>query len=559
MFFRWWDRFRRKPCLDAMVKAKLAEATQLFTEKQYDAALAQLLQLLETDPRNVAAMQLQGAALAMKGDFSQAIASFNAALLRAPQDAGLRFDFGNALCVARDFDAAEIEYRQALALAPDSIPVRKALGRLLHDLRRSGEAVAVLLRAKELDPADDELLRLLGKAVFRSYDFWLLRDLLLPLYEQKQLGAEELYILGTSFVMLGDFSSAGEVLDTALNIAPDDPAINLMMAFRYLYAGNWQEGFSLYEWRLKSMRSNPEVPAMKEWLGFVDTALSGIPEWQSGSVTDKKLLVWMEQGLGDAIMMLRTLPVLLEEFGCRSVAFFCPSPLMGFSENFPDIRFVLADPSWRASSAEFDAHCSIMSLPRLMNLSCSVIPGKVPYLFPSNALLEKWKVRTSVLSGLRVGLVWAGSASLSLDALRSLALGQLAPVLSVPGVGFVSLQKDSAARAELSESRFFVTDWMDEVNDLMETSAIIMNLDLVISVDTAVAHLAGALGKKVWLLNRFESEWRWMRDREDSVWYPSMKLFNQTAPRCWDDVIIRVAAELKLLANLRQEQSVSIC
>lgn len=559
MLFRWLDGLRKKAPLAEAATAVLAEASRVFAEKQYDDALACVARVLAVDSGNVAALQLQGAALTMKGDFAKAASSFAAALRLAPRDAGLRFDYGNALRVAGDADAAEIEYRRALALAPDSIPAHKALGSLLHDLRRSSEAVVVLQCARKLDPADADLLRLLGKAAFRSYDFVLLRDLLLPLYEENQLGLEELYILGTSFVKLGDYSSAGEVLEKALSIAPDDPAINLMMAFRYLYVGDWQEGFRRYEWRLKSMRDRPEVPAMKEWLGFIDAALAGVPEWQEGSVAGKRLLVWMEQGLGDAIMMLRVLPALLETCACHSVAFLCPQPLIGMAESFPEVRFVLAEPSWRSSAAEFDAHCSIMSLPRLMNITCNAIPGKVPYLFPSNALLEKWRGRAAMLSGLKVGLVWAGSPTLSLDALRSLALGQLAPVLDVVGVDFVSLQKDQAARAELSDSDFRIFDWMDDSLDMLETAAIIMNLDLVISVDTAVAHLAGALGKKVWLLNRFESEWRWMRDREDSVWYPSMKIFSQTRPRCWDDVVLCVAAELKQLENLRREQAVTSC
>jgi hypothetical protein len=197
---------------------------------------------------------------------------------------------------------------------------------------------------------------------------------------------------------------------------------------------------------------------------------------------------------------------------------------------------------------KFDLHCPIMSLPHAFDSRQDSIPAQVPYLSVPGRLRDHWQERLSGISGMKVGLAWAGSAALRDDAKRSIHARRFAPLLAIERLRLVSLQKGEAA-LQLEDWPGDVEDWMDGCEDLMDTAALIANLDLVISVDTAVAHLAGALGKPVWLLNRFESEWRWGLAREDSPWYPTMRIFRQTERDAWDDVVERVSAELAKLAG----------
>jgi hypothetical protein len=191
----------------------------------------------------------------------------------------------------------------------------------------------------------------------------------------------------------------------------------------------------------------------------------------------------------------------------------------------------------------FDVHCPILSLPRVFGTTLQTIPGQVPYLEPDAELIRQWCHRLKAVEpGMKVGLVWAGRPAHRRDRHRSIAPANLALLTQVPGTRFFSLQKGDAPQPPLD---FPLTDWTTELGDLANTAGLMANLDLVISVDTAVAHLAGALAKPVWLLLPFAPDWRWMWDRPNSPWYPTMRLFRQTVPGDWDDVIERVAVALR--------------
>jgi hypothetical protein len=213
----------------------------------------------------------------------------------------------------------------------------------------------------------------------------------------------------------------------------------------------------------------------------------------------------------------------------------------------------------------FDVHCPIMSLPLAFRTEMPTIPAATPYLAARPERTALWAERLAQREGLKVGLVWAGAGhtyprhAVVMDRKRSMHLSQFAPLATAPGVVFVSLQKDDAAgQALLPPVGLEILDWTSELEDFADTADLIAALDLVISVDTAVAHLAGALGKPVWLLNRFDSCWRWLQDREDSPWYPAHRIFRQPKHGDWESVIARVAAELanwKSSAPVRRRES----
>ena len=224
----------------------------------------------------------------------------------------------------------------------------------------------------------------------------------------------------------------------------------------------------------------------------------------------------------------------------------CESELSRVAAGIAGVDQVIA---WDAVEAlrDYDLHCPTMSLPACFRTTLATVPAGEPYVAVPRTLLDEWKGRLANIAGQRVGLAWAGNETLRDDAKRSISLSTFEPILNVPGVQFISLQKGDRAR-QAHEWRHVMIDRMDECRDFMDTAALIGNLDLVITVDTAVAHLAGAMGKPVWLLNRAGSEWRWGLVGERSGWYPTMRILRQEHPLDWTPMMKLVAKELKAFA-----------
>ena len=221
-------------------------------------------------------------------------------------------------------------------------------------------------------------------------------------------------------------------------------------------------------------------------------------------------------------------------------------PLVRAVKDLPGIEQIVArgDPL-----PPFDSHCPLLSLPYRLGSTLETLPSR-PYLAAEPGRVAAWRRRLAPLPGRRVGLVWAGNPTMAADRRRSIALDRLGALLRVPGTTFVSLQKGPARRQiDQLPASLRVQDWSEELHDFADTAALIAALDLVISVDTGVVHLAGALGKPVWLLNRFDRCWRWMLDREDSPWYPSLRQFRQARPNDWDGAIAEICLALERLGD----------
>jgi hypothetical protein len=214
---------------------------------------------------------------------------------------------------------------------------------------------------------------------------------------------------------------------------------------------------------------------------------------------------------------------------------------------------------------KFDLHCPLLSLPLAFGTTLATIPAAVPYLQADREQVMVWRRRLKVLPGLRVGIAWAGGLRpfdpllRAIDLRRSITLGHFAPLTAIPGINLVSLQKgDPASQARTPPSGMELLDVTDELDDFADTASLVAALDLVITVDTAVAHLAGALGRPVWILNRFDACWRWLPGREDSPWYPTARLFRQPTPGDWDGVIANVCSALRELVPPAGTQRVSL-
>jgi hypothetical protein len=289
------------------------------------------------------------------------------------------------------------------------------------------------------------------------------------------------------------------------------------------------------------------------WRGILPPHGIDRPQWRGEPAAGRRILLHPEQGLGDTLQFVRYAPLLAARG--LSVVLEVQRPLLRLMQGMPGVEAVIAAGEKRP---EVDLHCPLMSLPFACATDLESIPAATPYLSPPANLEKTWRARVpeqpGSAPGLLVGLVWAGNPRPEdvrthyTDKRRSTGLAALAPLAEVAGMRWFSLQKDGATDPAAARA-FDFTDLMPQVADFADTAALVSQLDLVIAVDTSVAHLAGALGKPVWVLSRFDGCWRWLHGRDDTPWYPSMRLYRQEQPGDWAPVVARVAVDLARLAR----------
>ncbi|SMH45340.1 tetratricopeptide repeat protein [Azospirillum agricola] len=459
-----------------------------------DAAEPLYRRILGTDPAQPDALHLLGVLHAQRGSPVQAVTLIGRSARVRPAAAQPWAHLGAALRAAGRPDDAEAALRRALALQPASADALEALGALLHD--RAGYAPARL---------------------------WLARALAV-----RPGHAETLLNLGTVLRDLRRFAEAETCFDAVLARQPSHGAAHLARAVGRLVRGDLRAGWEGFEHR---------------WRRFTT------PPWAGEPLNGATILLHMEQGFGDAIQFARYAP-LVARAGGRVVVETHEALHRLFASLGPSVEL------WPRGSEPppHDRHCPLMSLPRAFGTDLERIPASVPYLAPEPADVVRWQGRLD--SGregeFRVGLVWAGNPRHRNDRNRSLPVEALRPLLAVPGVRFLSLQTGDARAALARLPGDGVEDPIDGVRDFADTAALLANLDLLIAVDTSAAHLAGAMGLPVWLLLPFVPDWRWLLDRSDSPWYPSLRLFRQPRPGDWATVLGTVAAVLKAQAAAAQ-------
>jgi hypothetical protein len=311
-----------------------------------------------------------------------------------------------------------------------------------------------------------------------------------------------------------------------LSADPNDASSRLHLAFLLLLRGRFEEGWIEYEARWASEEAESQRRPLPH------------PRWQGEEIGDEILFIHAEQGLGDTLQFCRYLPEIART---RRVILEVPEQLFRLFQGFGGVEQVVCAGT---VPPEFDRHSPLLSLPYIAQTNLDTIPADIPYLSADTEATAIWRGRLAALPGLKVGLVWAGGTKMQRDYERSIPLERFARLAGLEGVSFVSLQKGDAAAAT-PPAGLELHGWTDELTDFADTAALVEALDLVISVDTATLHLAGALGKPVWLLNRFIPDWRWLLNREDSPWYPTLRQFRQTKPGDWDDVMMRVRAALE--------------
>jgi tetratricopeptide (TPR) repeat protein len=437
--------------------------------------------------------------------FSDSIQAFLQALQFHPENPALWCNLGECYFEAGHIQEAEECLSNALTLNPKSVPALCNLGNVHRHESRFEQAVAAYQQALLYDPLCNEAL---GNA-------------------------------GCALLTLGRFQEAENAFRRVLALCPEHPSAQWNLAVTLLSKGDFEHAWPAYEsrWQMAHMAPDLRHCPQPTWLG--DSPIAG-----------KSLLIHAEQGYGDTLQFVRYVAA-LAELGAQ-VHLEVQTPLQPLVENFPGTASVL---SRGEPPPPFDFHIPLLSLPlALSNLRSTPVqrpltPASPPYISPDRAILDRWHARIQPYTGRRIGLAWAGNPRFQNDHHRSLSLTALLPLLSVENHHFFQLQKDvREADLPLISTLPNLINLSDEFSDFAQTSGLIAQLDLVIACDTAVAHLAGAMGKPTWILLPFNSDWRWKREGESTEWYPSATLFRQDTPGNWDSVIERVRKTLNSAA-----------
>jgi Tfp pilus assembly protein PilF/ADP-heptose:LPS heptosyltransferase len=464
-------------------------------------------------------------------------------LKRQPKNADILNLFGLIHCQRKEYDSAMQYIEKSLTVNPSNAFAQNNLGFCLSRLGRGDDALGFFEKALELNPYIYEAWENKGE-IF--YNRGLIDEAMNYFQKALQLNHNEANAwnnVGTCLLDMGKARESIQYFQKAIQIKHHFPDAHFNLGVAMLLLGDFKNGWFEYMWR---------------W-GFDEYHIPNWhqPIWDGSEFTGKKLFIHAEQGLGDMIQFVRYIPLVANRGG--KIILQCHKELLPLIKNIEGVGQTIAR---EESLPVFDIHCPLLCLPMIFNTNLNNIPAQTPYIKADSILVKKWGERIKKdKSPIKVGLAWAGNTVHKKDRYRSIALEEFDPLGGIRGVTFYSLQKGTGSeQATNPPSGMKLIDYMDEVIDFSDTAALIENLDLVISVDTSVAHLAGAMGKPVWTLIQYSPDWRWMLDREDSPWYPTMRLLRQSAIGDWNSVINKVSQELRELCErkepiLIQEQS----
>ncbi|MBF0397954.1 MAG: glycosyltransferase family protein [Desulfobacterales bacterium] len=447
-------------------------------------------QILSQSPEDAEALHLLGVACYQEGDYESSIGLIYKAISINPLNYHFFINMGNVLQEFNRFEDAVSAYKKALSLNPTDPMIYNNLGNALQNLGMMDKAIKVYNMSLRINPTSATTYNNLGTGLKAK-----------SMFEEAVLAYKE------SISLSNDFAEAHDNLGKIL-----------------LLLGDFREGFLNYEWRLKH-------PSFLKVSGLGEFEK---PMWDGSPFHGKRLLVHYEQGFGDTINFIRYLPMVKERGG--DVSFVCQPPLEKLFANFPGID--LLHTVEETIDLNYDFYIPLLSLPYIFNTTLATIPASIPYIKPDKELSLKWHNRLIEDHKLKVGIVWASNSKNYKLRNRSIGLKAFTPLFDVDGISLYSLQKGpEIEEIKYISSNMKLIDYTNQINDFSDTAAFIDNLDLVISVDTAVAHLAGAMAKNVWLLLQKVPDWRWLLDKEDSPWYPTMRIFRQQEDRDWNSVI----------------------
>jgi len=474
------------------------------------------------------ALVLRGIALGKLRRHADALACFDQVLLREPNSMQAILNRGTALSELGRHDEAVRAFDAAIALKPESAAAHRGRGAALVSLRRFSEALSSLERSVQLAPADAPALCDRGLALIElgRHD-----EALVSLDRALAIDANFAAALTNRGLALADTRQHTEALKyyrRAQSIDPEFPQAHWFEAEALLRCGDYPDGWRKYEWRRKQNGSGLEARDL------------AVGMWDGGELRPgTRILLHAEQGLGDTIQFARYVPEVARRGA--SVIFEVQGALKTLAQCLRGVSVV----GRGETLPPFDLHCPLLSLPLAFNTTLENIPATVPYLSAPPDRLDAWRDCFADFRIPKIGVAWSGNASFGRDHHRSMTLAQFRPVLDTPGMAFVRLNPAiSPEDHAMFASHFGMFELKRRIGDFADTAAIVAHLDLVITTDTSIAHLAGALGKPVWILLSHIADWRWLLDRSDSPWYPTARLFRQSRLGDWGSVTWTVREEL---------------
>jgi Flp pilus assembly protein TadD len=485
------DALRLQPGL-AECHYRLARV--LKRQNQLAPAEAAYREAVRLRPDHVDGWNNLGVLLADQGRHADAEPCYRAAVRLQPNNPELHNNLGVALVGLERLDDAEASYREALRLQPDNAAAHNNLGNCLRQHNRLEDAAASLREAIRLKPSYAEAHNNLGIVLAHS----------------------------------GKIAEGMARYDEALRLRPDYPEAHLNRSLALLSTGDFARGWAEYEWRWKMPTIKP--PKFKQ------------PRWDGSPLAGRTVLLHAEQGLGDTIQFIRYAS-LLQALGGR-VVLDCPVPLVELAASCPGVSQVVARGS---ALPPFDVWATLLSIPGLLHTTLETIPAAIPYVKADPERVRYWQQELASVPGLRVGISWQGSKQHRGDRVRSVPLTRFASLAKTGSVRLLSLQKGLGTEqlAEAAAAGWEVLDYGSRTEaSFADTAALMLNLDLIVTVDSAVAHVAGALGLPVWVATPYAADWRWLRHREDTPWYPTLRLFRQPVPGDWDIVFQRLSGAL---------------
>jgi len=551
-----------QPADESAAETHFKSAKALQAEGRVAEAASELVAGLQLDPRNESAhLSLAGMLLELRL-FHPASIACRHALMVAPESAAAYDQFGRAMEGLGDRTQAIAHYTRSLTLRPGNKatshrlsaalraegrlePARRVLQALCDRTPRDAESLFLLAGVLGEMGSSEEAIRRLRKAISHQPRFpEALNNLAILLRAAGQAQEAEVHLrkavgirpdyaaawnnLGNLHIELSRIDEAIRCYTKAISVDPDYAEAHTNRALAWLLAGRFEEGWQEYEWRWKQPGVGVRTLAK--------------PEWDGSDLDGKTILLHAEQGAGDTIQFIRYAR-LLHDRGAK-VLVHCQESLRTLLEGAPYLTQVFSGP---IAGPDFDLHAPMMSLPRLFGTRFESIPGDTPYLKPLPGSIVPGELASS--REFRVGLVWAGNPSHRNDRNRSIALPLLDDLVRVEGARFFSLQMGRTPADEQWLRSRAIVDLAPYLSNYAATAACIQELDLLLTVDTSVAHLAGALGKPVWTLLPTCNDWRWRQDREDTPWYPSMRLYRQTGLRDWRPVTSRLTSDLRREAS----------
>lgn len=498
----------------------------------------------ELDGRQVADLLRRAAECQVRGDYGEAEEIYRRVLYMRPENADARRQLAQVLALRAlahqergEFEDAVAGYEESLALDDAQAQVRINLGNAYQRQGRLEEAIVAFREVIAMEARNADAHLNLGIALSQTGKSAEAVDLFRTALDLRPSFAEASLSLGFLLEHSGDGSGAEACYRQAIVARPDYAEAHFNHALQLLLRGEYLAGWEEYEWRMR-------LPGLE---GL--PAYAGHSRWDGSALEGRTILLFAEQGFGDTIQFARFAPLVAARGG--KVIIRCQPKLIALLRSLEGVATVLGTD---APIPAFDVCCPLMSLPRIFATTLETIPAHVPYIRPEPERMRRWResFAGADASVLKVGLYWATDTSASITPLRTLNLETLAPLAKVPGVRYYSFQRGEAAREAAQPPRGMdLVDLSPELRDFSDDAAAMSHLDLIISINTATAHLAGAMGLRAWTLTHFPPDWRWFLGREDSPWYPTMRLFRRGATDSWGQVIERVAEALGEFAKRR--------